>query len=75
MNFARGEPPNDSFIYCQKSDIPVQYQDANHAWRTVVDIATHLGISVEADVEWEKSRPGKTTPAFPGKRGRLVIRP
>jgi hypothetical protein len=73
VNFARGEPPTDGFNHCPNAGVSIQYQDANHAWRAVAEIAKHLGISVVAEVQWDQKRPGKTAPAYPGKRGRLVI--
>ena len=72
VNFARGQSGDDSMMYCKHANISIQYQDANRAWRTIVAIARHLGLSVQADFKWRLAQEGKE-PAYPGRAGRLIL--
>ena len=64
INIVSGEKTDEGYHFLPDVALPVQGQDANGAWRTVMFIAQNLKASVEVSFLWRNKEgaenPGKT---------------
>lgn len=69
-NWVKGEKTNEGFRPVEGTDVSVQGQDANGAWRAASQVAFKLGVDLTAKFAWRE----KSGAAFPGLTGRMVIK-
>jgi hypothetical protein len=67
VNFMTGKKEDEGYHYSPDMNLSVQYRDANTAWKGAYDIASRLGVPIEAEFQWR----AKDGAAFPGEMGRL----
>lgn len=69
VNLAEGVKGDEGYRYVSKGNFSVQGQDANSAWRAIVQIADRLQIPTVVEFEWRV----KPEAQFPGTLGRMVL--
>ena len=69
VNFVVERKEDDGYEYLADSDLSVQGQDTNAAWKGIEHLSQQLAIPVEVVFLWRH----KPKAAFPGKTGRLVV--
>ncbi len=69
VNYMEGKKHDEGFRPLPGTDISVQGQDANGAWRGAYHIAQQLGCSLSVKFAWRE----KQGAAFPGVTGQLSV--
>ncbi|MBB6306574.1 T4SS efffector SepA family protein [Xanthobacter tagetidis] len=69
VNLTEGAKGDEGYRYVSKGNFSVQGQDANSAWRAVVQIADRLQVPTVVEFEWRV----KPEAQFPGTLGRMTL--
>jgi hypothetical protein len=70
VNFVAGEKHDEGYRPVADTDVSVQGQDANGAWRAASHIAQRLGLDLSVKFAWRE----KEGAAYPGVTGQLIVK-
>ncbi|WP_394009271.1 T4SS efffector SepA family protein [Xanthobacter aminoxidans] len=69
VNLIEGAKSDEGYRYVPGGNFSVQGQDANAAWRAIVQVADHLQIGVSVEFEWR----AKPEAQYPGVEGQMIL--
>lgn len=69
VNHVKGEKRDEGYRPLSGTDVSVQGQDANGAWRAACHIAQQLGCNLSVKFAWRE----KEGAAFPGVTGQMTV--